>query len=270
MTERLGGRRAARRAGQQRLLAVLLVVVTLAIVGSVAAWLVTRPAPPDASTLCPAGGPTAHYVLLVDTTDPLDFTQKQAFNATLRDLVGRRIPQGALVSVFVLGEDFRSTAEPLVELCNPGSGAGASALTSNPARLRQQYEERFLQPMLAQSDRLVATKPAKWSPIFEMLQLVGINAFQRHDVHGERRLIVMSDMLHNTPQFSMYKGSMDFAALASTDYGRKSMADLPGVDVELLVLLNTPQLQTKRQMKFWEDWFERAGAKVVDVRPLEG
>jgi hypothetical protein len=270
MSARMGGRRAARRAGRQLVLAGVLVVVTLAIVGAVAAWLFTRPAAPDAATLCPAGGPTAHYVLLVDTTDPLDFTQKQAFNATLRDLVGHRVPPGALLSVFVLGDDFRSTAEPLVELCNPGTGADASALTSNPQHLRQQYEERFLQPMLAQSDKLVATKPSNHSPIFEMLQLVGINAFRRHDVHGEKRLIVMSDMLHNTPQYSMYKGPMDFAALASTDYGRKSMADLAGVDVELLVLLNTPQRQTQRQVKFWEDWFERAGAKVVDVRPLEG
>lgn len=265
------GRRAARRRNAQLVLALGLVALTLAVVGGIAAWLLTRPAPPDASTMCPAGGPTAHWVLLVDTTDPLDFTQKQAFTASVRDLVTHRLPEGALLSVFVLGEDVTGTAEPLVELCNPGTGEGRSALTSNLPRLRAQYEQRFLQPLLARIDGLVATQPARWSPIFEMLQMVGINGFKRHDVHGPRRLVLMSDLLHNTPQMSMYGGPPpEFAAFAATDYGRKSMADLHGVDVEALVLLNRPALQTRRHLKFWEDWFERAGARLVEVRPLEG
>ena len=103
-----------------------------------------------------------------------------------------------------------------------------------------------------------------------MLQLVGINAFQNHDVHGERHLIVMSDMLQNTPQFSMYHGALDFASFARSDYGRKVQAQLPGVEVELDVLVNTPALQTRRNLKFWEDYFEKAGAHVVRVDPLEG
>ena len=262
-------RRQAERARRQVLLGGLAFAVAIAIAAGAAwAWY-ERPAGLDAS-LCPADGPKGHYVLLVDKTDPLTFTQKQAFQVRLRDLVEKRTPRGYLLSVFVLGESFRDNAKPLVELCNPGDGTGRSALTANLAHLKRQYDERFIAPLMAEADALQATTPAKTSPIFEMLQLVGINAFQSHDVKGERRLIVMSDMLQNTTQFSMYHGAADFQAFARSDYGRKAQAQLQGVEVELDVLVNTPALQTRRNLEFWEDYFDQAGARIVRVDPLEG
>jgi hypothetical protein len=103
-----------------------------------------------------------------------------------------------------------------------------------------------------------------------MLQLVGINAFRKHDVKGERRLIIISDMLHNTPQFSMYRGPVDYETFAASKYGRKAQLELRDVEVELHYLINNPQLQTKRNLKFWEDYFIKAGAQIVAVRPMEG
>jgi hypothetical protein len=266
----LASRRQAARARREVLLGALALFAALAIAGAAAwAWY-EHPSDALDAHLCPAGGPLGHYVLLVDKTDPLTFTQKQAFQVRLRDLVEKRTPRGYLLSVFVLGESFRDTAQPLAELCNPGDGSDRSALTANLAHLRRQYDERFIAPLMAEADALQSATPEKTSPIFEMLQLVGINAFQAHAVKGERRLIVMSDLLQNTPQFSMYHGTLDFDAFARSDYGRKVQAQLPGVDVELDVLLNTPALQTRRNLKFWEDWFDRAGARVVRVDPLEG
>ena len=223
-------------------------------------------------TLCPAGGPQGHFVLLVDKTDPLNFTQKQAFSVTLSDIIEKRTPPGYLLSIFVLGEDFKANAEPLLELCNPGTGADKSAMTATLKRLRQQYERKFVEPMHRQSDALLSSMPAKTSPILEMVQLVGINAFRKHAVKGERRLIILSDMLHNTPQFSMFRSpaDYDYAAFAPTTYGKKTQVDLGGVDIELLYLLHTPQLQTRRNLLFWEDYFKKSGARVVAVQPLEG
>jgi hypothetical protein len=249
---------------------VVLSALLISAVVAVAYYITNRGQAPNSVTLCPADGPIGHYVLLVDKTDPLTFTQKAAFQVTLKDLIEKRVPEGALLSVFVLGDDFKATAEPLVELCNPGSGDDKSELNANVKKLRRKYQDKFLEPMLKQAEGLVATEPAKASPIIEMLQLVGINAFRKHDIKGERRLILMSDMLHNTPKFNMYRGATDFEAFAASDYGRKVQPDLTGVDVELHYLMNAPQLQTRRNLKFWEDLFSKAGARVVSVRPLEG
>lgn len=264
------GRRARKRRNHDLLLGATLFLVLIGIIGGIAYAIISQPQGLDTDTLCPKDGAKGHYVLLVDKTDPLTFTQKQAFSVVVHELIEKRIPEGYLFSVFVLGEDFRETAAPIAELCNPGTGAEKSEWSANLRKLRRQYEERFVGPLVKQTEALVSTQSAKTSPIFEMMQLVGINAFRKHDVRGERRLIILSDMLHNTPQFSMYRGSIDFANFATTDYGKKAQADLRGVEIEIHYLMNSPQLQTKRNLKFWEDYFDKAGARIVSVRPLEG
>jgi hypothetical protein len=264
------GRRARQRRTKELILGTLGFVLVLGIIGGVAYYMASRQAGLDKESLCPASGPAGHYVLLVDKTDPLTFTQKEAFTVTLQQFVVKRIPEGYLLSVFVLGEDFKETAKPLIERCNPGNGQDKSEFTENVRQLKKQYEAGFLEPLLKQSDALLGTQPAKFSPIFEMMQLVAINGFRKHDVKGPRRLVVMSDMLQNTPQFSMYKGPVDYSTFAASPYGQKTQFELRGVDVEIHYLMNSPQLQTKRNLKFWEDYFDKAGARIVAVRPLEG
>lgn len=264
------GRRAERQQRMQLTRNIVVgVFIALVIVG-VTAFKLTRPKSVDASSLCPAAGPAGHFVLLIDKTDPLNFTQKQAFTELLREVIQKKTPEGYLLSVFVLGEDFKDNAEPVIELCNPGTGEDKSEYTSNKRKAHRQYEERFLVPLTKQAESLVATESAKASPVFEMLQMVSINSFRKHDVKGERRLIIVSDMLHNTPQMTMYRGPVDYDAFANTDYGRKVGLQMPDVKVELNVLMNSPQLQTKRNLAFWEAYFNKAGARIVAVRPLEG
>lgn len=266
------GRRAKTKCRNEIIFGSLIIFLIILIMACVAYFVMTQEDEIDKMTLCPANGPKGHYVLLVDKTDPLTFLQKEAFEVTLKELVERKIPEGYLLSVFALGEDFKENAKPLVELCNPGRGDNKSEMNTNPKKLERQYQENFLKPLLKQSEQLLGKQSAETSPIFEMLQLVSINAFRTHDIKGERRLILMSDMLHNTPQFSMYKDKnlVDYAVFATSDYGRKTQLNLPEVEIELHYLMNTPQFQTKRNLKFWEDYFNKAGARIVIVNVLEG
>lgn len=263
-------RAARKRHARNIVIGVVALTLFCSVLAGVGYYLWTRDAGVDRQTLCPKSGPLGHIVLLVDKTDPLNFSQKQAFLRLLEELVDHRVTPGWLVSVFVLGEDFRDGAKPLVEVCNPGSGEGKSELTANIQKLNAQFRERFREPLLKQADALISTKPAKNSPIIEMLQLVSINGFRRHAVNGPRRLIMVSDMLHKSPQLSMYQGIPDFDQFAATEYGRKMRLDLDGVEVELHHVLNYPKLQNKRQLEFWERYFTTSGARLVSVRPMEG
>jgi hypothetical protein len=240
-----------------------------ALAGSAYAWFTCEGAV-DRATLCPQRGPSGRVVLLVDKTDPLNFTQSAAFQRFFEDLVDHRVAPGQLVSVFAVGEDYKQTATPLIDLCNPGRGEGKSDLTANTRKLEMQFRERFRARLLEQKEALIAAAPGKTSPIFEMLQLVAINSFRKHAVTGPRRLIVVSDMLHNTAGYSMYHGVPDFDTFAASDYGRRTGADLDGVEVEVHYVLNTPRLQTRRQLQFWELYFRKSGARITAVRPLEG
>lgn len=246
------------------------IVFFLAAIGGSIWYFVTRDPGLDRQTLCPTDGARGHTVLLVDKTDPLNFNQKHAFLRLLEELVDRRIAPGELVSVFVLGEDFRDGAKPLVEVCNPGSGEGRSELTANVSKLNAQYRKRFREPLLGEADALVSHAPAKSSPLLEMLQLVSLNGFRKHAVDGPKRLIVVSDMLHKSPQYSMYQGIGDFDSLAATEYGRRMRAEMPGVEVEIHHVLNYPRLQNRQQLDFWQAYFSGAGARIVAVRPMEG
>lgn len=264
------GAKAKRRDTFMWVAGVALLIVTVAAIALVAYSQTSRDPPQDKVTMCPASGPIGHIVLLVDKTDPLNFTQRQAFSVMMKELVETKVPEGHLLSIFVLGEKFEHSALPLIELCNPGSDIGKSELSANLKRLRRHYEERFVLPLAEASKALLADEPAKASPIFEMVQLVGINGFRKHAVKGPKRLMLVSDMLHNTPQFSMYSGPVDFELFESTDYAKRTQAELRDVSVELRYLMTSPRLQTRRNQVFWERFFERAGARLVEVRRVEG
>lgn len=221
-------------------------------------------------TQCPASGPIGHVVLLVDRTDPLTFTQRQAFLQLLTDIGKGKVKQGELLSVFVLGEDYKSAPTPIFEMCNPGKGEDKNIWTSNPEKLRKLHEQKFLGPMTSLAGELLSTQSAQHSPILEMLQMVSINGFRKQAVRGPKTLIVVSDMLHNTSDFSHYRGEMDFAGFKSMPQFPKLQTDLESVEVELHYLLTSPSLQTRRHVKFWEDYFLSARARLVLVKPMEG
>lgn len=263
--------RAHRRRAQRNVLwAVALGVLSLAAVGAAALYVAFQDPPLDPQTLCPAQGPAGHVVLLVDTTDPFTFTQQKAFQVFLEDFGRGKVKQGELLSVFVLGEDFRATAEPVFNMCNPGRGDDRNRWTSNPEKYRKVFEERFVAPMLALSDTLLKQPRANASPIFEMIQMTAITGFRRHRVQGPRRLVVVSDLLHNTPQYSQYSGDTSFERLAGTAYFQKVRTDLEGAEVEVFYLVNAPKLQGRPHVKFWEDYFQAINGRLTAVKRVEG
>lgn len=250
--------------------AIIIAIVAAAVAGTSHILRESKKNGLDPITMCPALGAKGHFVLLIDTTDPFTFTQKEAFVSLMRNVIERSTPEGYLLSIFVMGADYKEHAKPVVELCNPGTGMDKSEWTADVKTLRSQYENKFVAPMAKQAELLVETHAAKASPIFEMVQLVGINGFERHAIKGERRLIIISDMLHNTPEYSMYTGQADFQKFSTSAYGRKSQATLTGIDVELHYLMNTPRLQDRSNTAFWEAYFNKAKARIEAVKLLEG
>lgn len=263
--------RAARKKRSNEMLMVMgLGVFLTAVLSGIAYLFMHRTTAPDKLTMCPATGPIGHYVVLVDNTDPYTFIQRQAFVEGLKSLAEDVVPEGYLLTVYALGEDFTENATPILEKCNPGDATLKSEMTSNLKRIQSRFENEFRQPVAKLEDVLMLDKPSDKSPIFEMLQIAAINGFRAKNVHGPKVLIVYSDMLPNTPEFSMFKGLPEFSAFADSTYGKRSLTDMEGVRVELNYLLNYPELQNRKQLGFWEHYFEKAGARIVEVRTLEG
>ena len=68
----------------------------------------------------------------------------------------------------------------------------------------------------------------------------------------------------------MFKGVPEFKSFSATAYGEHSKTDLSGIKVELHYLMKYPKLQTMKQLKFWEDYFENTGARLTRVQTMEG
>lgn len=248
---------------------IFLVLFVVGVGGYVGYSYFTKPPEDNKTTLCPAAGPLGHVVVLVDKSDPMTFTQRKSFSVIYRQLV-TQVPRGHLLSLYALGENFMSAAEPLMELCNPGDGSDVSTYDDNPGQRKKTYETRYLKPFMERAEDLVTERPGKASPIIEMIQLACITGFRKHAVAGEKRLIIVSDMIQNTPQLSMYKGVPDYASFGQTPYGVKSRADLQDVKVEFRMLMNTPAIQTERLLDFWKTHIRQSGGRLVLHDPING
>ncbi len=229
----------------------------------------TREPDINAVTFCPADGPRGHILVLVDRSDPMAFTQRKAFSVAYREIV-RQVPKGHLLSVYALSDDFKATAGPLLELCNPGDGSDVKEFDDNPALRKRVFEQKYLQPFLAREEELVTDRSGKASPILEMVQLAAITGFRKQHVTGEKRLVIVSDMIQNTPELNMYKGVPDYAVFSKTPYGVKARADLQDVKVELRMLMNTPSIQTEQLLDFWKNHMRQGGGRLVLHDPING
>ncbi|WP_460146737.1 hypothetical protein [Pseudomonas sp. S2_A02] len=262
--------RAAQKKKSRELIAA---IVTGVIVVAVISWFVwaytERDIAPDKTTLCPASGPLGHYVILVDNTDPYRLIQREVFLQKIKTLATSKIPEGYLVSIYLLGADFTQNVRPVFERCNPGLGTDKTEFNSNAQRIKKRYQSGYIDPLLTMADSLLLKESSAQSPIFEMLKLVGVG-FERSNVQGPRTLIMFSDMIPNTKELMMYKGIPDFTVFNTTAYGQISRSDLKNVRVEIEMLKNKPEIQTGKLRLFWESYFDNSGATLASVRGMEG
>ena len=227
----------------------------------------------DKVTLCTSKGPRGQYVVLIDNTSPFPFTQKAAMGQRLKSMVLNEIPEGYLLSVFLLDEDYKQNESPIFEKCNPGQWGDKNQYTSSKNFVTRDFNEKFAKPLDAVVRKISLSGRSKNSPVFEILQLAGINGFQHSNVQGDKKLVVYSDMMANMPQFSMYKGVLPaYPEFRKTSYGHLSVAPgLEGARVTInLLAADQKTIPYLKLTQFWAEYFEANGASLETIEPMEG
>jgi hypothetical protein len=213
-------------------------------------------------TMCPKRRAVPEVLILIDKTDPLSDTQ--------RAFVWKRISQIAetlelyeRLSIYVLSDD-RSTwsAAPLFAICNPGS-------TGNPLyqtewQIHKNFRLKFGGPLESVLESLLVDRETKYSPIMEMVESLSLKT----DVNGlapRRRLVIISDMMQNTPAYSHYRLPIDYPAFSNSDYARQQKVNLSNAEASIIYLERESRknYQSAAHVKFWEQWLHRNGAKLV-------
>ena len=278
---RLPGRSRQRRAFR---LGVLVLSLFLVLVGAMIAayvWLSGSSTALDSATLCPtdqAVKPPKVIVLLFDQTDRLTDRHRTALRSRFRRILYDEFEreeaktQATFSRIYIYSFHALSAAGDLamterLSLCNPGDADELTKFTENPERVRRTFEERFLGKIDAELAELLRFKESPQSPIIEAIRKISLEVFEDPRFDGsKKRLILVSNMIHNTPGLQMYRGAPDFDAYRGSAYGLSTQPKLGGVDVTLLVLLSeNPALQGARTMNFWASLFKEAGAGALDA-----
>jgi hypothetical protein len=250
-------------------------VVAAALVG-VGVWLSWKShsvtVPTDAATLCPTRSPPADItVILLDVSDQFSDPQRiqiQNHLSRLRD----SIPRFGLVEVYTVAQLRRRVTEPVLHLCNPGTGADLSRIYQNPELAKKRWDG-FATKLSADIDRQIASPALSTSPIFEAIQATALRTFGVPAHDGLRkRLVIVSDLLQNVPGgLSMYAGVPSFASFKTTPYFSRVRADLQDVSVLAFYLVRAGVAEQDRShIAFWDAYFQAQGATMASVEKVFG
>ena len=172
----------------------------VALVGFFAAPSLLRGPPRDQETLCPKTGPIGQTLILVDKTDPWSEVQAGRLK-TLVKQIGETLPADRLLSIYVFSDVFEPGFPALVSLCNPGRTA--SELIGNPRREYVKWVEKFGRPLDEALKVLLQPAKGNQSPIIEAIGDV-VSRRENRVAEGERKLVLVSDMLQNSGQFTVF------------------------------------------------------------------
>jgi hypothetical protein len=252
----------------------LLFLAVIAIVGF-AAFKLTRPEKPtlDRASLCPITGPHGITVVLVDNTDDLPDTTKLEVRQVLNDLI-QSLPAYHKLDIRVLDPTDRARSRSLFWRCNPGDGTGLSEWTDNPAIARKRWLEGFRKPAEEAMKNSLRFDRSKSTPLMEAIQKIAIDQFSPASAASiPKSLIIISDMLEHTAEYSQYSGAGD---LSYQRYKRspayiRYRTDLHDAAVTMRYVQRLgPKVHAGNHIKFWIEWFEDNKGKVVNAKILQG
>lgn len=225
----------------------------------------------EPSTLCAIDGPpTELLVVLLDLSD--GYSEPQLIE--IRNQLGRSIASVArlgLIEVYAVDQVGDRITTPIVHLCNPGSDKDVNQIYQNPRQARDKWN-KFSERLDNELKRLMGKTKAPTSPIFEAVQSLALQTLNAPKFDGvPRRLIVVSDLLQNTPgRLSHYQESVPFEAFEKTAYFSDVRADLSDTEVKLLYLVRPGTAQSPAHLQFWEAYFQKQGGRVAEVIPVYG
>lgn len=223
-------------------------------------------------TLCPTDRPPSEVVaILLDVSDQLAEPQLLKIEHEIQR-VRDSLPTWGLIETYVVARGGERLPSPFISLCNPGDGSEMSRIYQNPDIARKRWEG-FAGEFGRRLRAVMDLPDAEISPILESIQAVALRTFDRPELDGVgKRLVVVSDLMQHVPgSMSHYQGVPAFKTFESSDYYAQVRVDLSGVDVTLLYLdRSAAPTQGAAHISFWQQYFAAQGADLQDVTRIFG
>ena len=224
----------------------------------------------DPETLCPLEGPPSGFVALVlDATDPWTEEQLVGLRSKIRKIAAA-LRTGEKFAVFELPAIAPTIPKPKFAMCSPGNGSDADPMTQGTKLLRERFDAKFMMPLDAYVQSLRTVHSAHTTPLLEVLSALASQDDFRLAA-GRHVLYVGSDMLQNYAGVSHYRAEIgSYTNFATTAHGKDLSANLKGVEVHILYLINprASVYQGKRHLAWYRDYVNASGGTLSSVEPL--
>lgn len=210
--------------------------------------------------------PPNQTVVLIDVTDTLSAQERTSLKNKISILFS-----SSPNTTFSLYEIVDDPAEPPSPVTNETSPPKTVADVNPLAEHRSDIEDDWkasTSSLMAGIDQATQGKPSQRSPLLESVQWVALkelNAPQAISV--PRKLIIVSDLLQHTEEFSFYKGIPDFPLLKTNPNYGKLKTNLVGVEVEIWVLRNHTE-NASELADLWRHIVFDQGGTVSKVVPI--
>ncbi len=144
------------------------------------------------------GEVTDNTVVLIDHTERIsDQTGDSIVDRTLSHL-SKHVKENERVSVFTISDDSKKSLRPIVSLCRPPSDG--NRMVEDVQGIRKRFQRDFEGPIKLALQK--APENTKESPIAQAITDISLSQYLRGKSNS---LLIYSDMLENTKQFTLYK-----------------------------------------------------------------
>jgi len=200
----------------------------------------------------------AHTVVLIDVTDTYSTEQRRNAGFVIRD-AQRRVPLGGKLSIYLLNEKAYQPEE-LLSACRPKNESDINPVAESSYGQTFAWLN-FINSVQTQLDNALNANDSDRSPIVEAITIVR----DRYDFSqrvGERRLIIISDMLQYSDAVSLYNREFLATIVSNSVELPINSIDLQGISIEVSTMRrpNIEQQADPGLAAYWNVFFSESGA----------
>jgi len=205
----------------------------------------------------------AHTIILIDQSDPFN-PNDLSWVYEFVDAEARSLPKYGRLTVLTPNASDPYSPATVFSNCSPGSVEDANPVFQNPRMIDDTWRDTFYQPLVTEVETAMVTTRQPSSPLFEAVYTVADRAdFQK--THGNRRVVLVSDLMQHSNDFSFYKSGADYTAFKDSRLGEE-IPDMADIEVVArIVPRQNYDLPLNDVKAFWRDYFVAAGADYGSV-----
>lgn len=265
----------ATKARKAKFVGIVLIASVSVVLAGLFLYQALNPTPQiNTATNCPNSGPVSYTAIIIDTTDSINAVVRIAIENEF-SRIKEKVPKFGALAIYAAGFEGE-ISKPEFLLCNPGGVSQMDWLTEGKILVERRWAEGFQRPLDSVLQTMLSGSEAERTPLLEAIQSVSVQSFGplRSQDKSEipKKLIIISDMLQNSENLSLYDHIPLAQQFLKSETYRKIRSDLRDVEVSIFLIRRQTRkgIQGPELLRFWQELIAAQGGRLIHFNPLEG